>query len=159
MNTYSSYVKKDDLKYNIDSLENQKLRLNMFIAECDIKGLIPKKHRSILLTKLNELCSSGQLSLTKPIQPFYKDILDSLELIDKMNNKLNHTSLGQNDNSLEQAELEQENILSIEGNNNHVNIQVNEPDSVQENWELLPNKQSLDNSDLKLKVSDINNQN
>ena len=155
MNTYPSYKKKDESKQDLDCLENQKLRLNMFIAECDINGIIPKKHRNILLSKLNDLCTTGQLTLKKPIQPFMNDILESLILIDKMNEKLNHPALGQNEKNNESNKLKQENVLSIDGDNNKVNIHVNEPDVVQENWELLPNKQTTDTSNLKLLVSDI----
>ena len=78
-----------------------------------------------------------------------------------MNDKLFPTILGQTKNIIEEKNIKEndnfkkESILSIDGNNNNVNIQINEPDIVQDSWELLPNKQTVHQSDLKLNITDI----
>ena len=163
MQTYTPYMQKKPISNldNLDNLENQRLRLNLFIAECDINKTIPKQYRNILLNKLNDLCTTGQLKISKPIQPFVDDILESLKIIDQMNDKLNPTLLGQTKDIIEEKNIREDvnlnngSLLSIDGNNNNVNIQIDEPGIVQDSWELLPNKQTAHQSDLKLNITDI----
>jgi hypothetical protein len=153
---YPSYNNRSNRSGSVvDNPEYQRLRLQLFISECDLNRKIPSEHRNVVLSKLNDLLDAGQLKTNTPIQPFLDDILESLKLIDKMNQKLNNPLVGQN-LSTNEKKIEEPKTLSIEGNNESVNIKVDQPNMVQDNWELVNNKQVADTSNLRLDVTNIN---